>query len=427
MNFKQVKLDNYLMLLVKLSSVGLMFLVNVILARYMTMHEFGQYSYLMSILTIAVIFVIWGSDKSVLRLFSLKGEKNKIEINSSMSGLAGVVIINTFISAVVILVFIENSQIQRPYIEIWAALVFCLFLLSIGRISATISKGLGMPILSELVFNIFRPLAFIFIIIVCQITNVEINTLTVLFALIPSYFLSYTVTHYLNKKSVKINYEFSASLSVHIYRNFFVFFLIALGPVLMSNIDILQLGNMTNLETVAIYTVASKIVNLTLLGLVSANLIIAPKISPLWVENKTDELLNVIRHNNLFSLGVTALSTAFLVLFIDDIVMLYGEEYIDTAKHIVFLLIIGQIVNVLCGPVLLVASLTNLKHMATMVLIVSGLVMWLLCFLLIPNYGLQGAAIANIFAYTFLNVALALFIYTKNNINTTVFNLILSR
>lgn len=58
------------MLGVKIIAAGLLFLTQVVTARVMSIEQFGMYSYLLSIITVTSFLVIWGGDKSVLKLFS---------------------------------------------------------------------------------------------------------------------------------------------------------------------------------------------------------------------------------------------------------------------------------------------------------------------------------------------------------------------
>ena len=414
------------MLIIKVFAAALLFLTQVVPARIMSIEQFGMYSYLLSIVTVMSFVVLWGLDKSVIKLFSLRDNKDKNEISNKMFGVWVIVLINSVFFGTLISFYISQS-LETVYLSnIEILIVLCLLVISLARISASVTKGINKVIESEMAFNIIRPAIFSMALIAFYYVNLSVSLYQVITVLLISYLISFIVTTYISHQSVNLKFNYNLSSIPLLYKYSFAFLFVSIGSPLIANIDLLQLGSMAQPRDIALYSVASKIVNLVLLGLVSANLLIAPKIAPLYYDKRQNELYGLIRGNNKFVLGLTIIPIASILLFTEHILLLFGEQY-GEAGQIVTLLLVGQSISVLCGPVLLVSVMLGLQKKAAIIVLSSCGAIWFLCDILIPLYGTIGAAYANIFGYGFMNMVLAYYVYKHTGLNVTMTNLIVRR
>jgi len=411
------------MLIIKICAAGLLFISQVIPARIMNIDQFGMYSYLISIITVLSFIVIWGADKSVIKLFSMRHDKSKKEISDKMFGIWLVVLINTVVIGLMMVFYLSKSLNAAYFSDLELLVVVSLLVISLARISSSITKGISKVIASEVVFNIVRPTLFILGVLVVYLMNSSVSLMAVVIVLICSYLVSFLVTTYISHKSVDLTVSYSPDSISTVYRYSFAFLFVSIGSPLIANIDLLQLGSMVQTSDIALYSIASKMVNLVLLGLVSANLLIAPKISPLYYSSRLDELRMIIRGNNIFVLGLTIIPVVIILFFTDQILLLFGEQYIE-ANQIVLLLLLGQIMSVLCGPVLLVSVMTGLQNKAAIIVMSACGIIWFLCEILIPIYGMLGAAYANICGYSLMNITVAYYVYRHTGLNVTMTNIV---
>jgi O-antigen/teichoic acid export membrane protein len=84
----------------------------------------------------------------------------------------------------------------------------------------------------------------------------------------------------------------------------------------------------------------------------------------------------------------------FLILFGDKLLAIYGPGYAQAYPSLI-VLVIAQLVNTLCGPVGALLTMTGHEWYTFWVLGFSTLVNVILTILLIPFWGLAGAAVAS--------------------------------
>ena len=87
----------------------------------------------------------------------------------------------------------------------------------------------------------------------------------------------------------------------------------------------------------------------------------------------------------------------------EQILGVFGEEF-QTAAIPLIILLIGQIFNTVNGPTGIVLQLTGHQKVFKNIILVSSIINIALNYILIPMYGLVGAAIANSFSLILWNV-----------------------
>lgn len=412
------------MLIVKGSSLVALFLLQVLLARTLGLKAFGEYSYIISLITIASLFCIWGGERFLIKQVAIFNNRKQWNHYSKLTkNFFSIVLVNSFFVSLLIigyLYFAPNSHYSPLELTIIALL---LYVVSISRISASISKGLGFVTYSELIFTLGRPV-FIIVILLMSALFFSINIATILGITLLSYLLIHIIMW--RKNSALTKSKVTSKRSPHIlsyYKKAFPFLIIGLGFPLMVNLDIIVLGFFEKPESIAIYVASSKIIGIVLIGLTSANLLIAPKLPVLYKDNKMNEFIALIRRNNIFIFVVTLVPVLILGFYGRDILRVFGEEY--TKGHdVLLILLLSQSFNVIFGPVNLVAVMTGYQKISSYMVIIVCFLEFLLCIILIPKYGILGAAYSNLIAYFTINFALAILIKVKLGVNVTLTNLI---
>ena len=405
------------------SSVLLLF-SSVLVARVIDLDEFGIYSFITSLLTVLAFFALWGTDRLCLREVSTKKADSTFSsgVADTVTSSYAVVILNLIIISFGIFILLPKYTGSN---EVWIPIVAVsiLFFRALSRLSTSIIKGLHRVILSEILLNLLRPAVFVALLIAALIFTGGITALTALWFLCVSFFLTSLLSIiYILKK-----HPFSFSLSFCKIRKTYsisaAFFIIGIGLPLLSEINTIELGILGTDEQVALFSAARRIVTAVLLGLVSANLIISPKIAPLYRSKDYLGLTNLIRTNNRYVLLITIVPAVLLFIFSDQAMYLFGEEYVAASNYLRIMLI-GQLASVFCGPVLLVASLADLQRWASGTLLTSCAVSFIMCEVLIPKYGVYGAVYSAVAGVVLLNIVLATLIRYKLGVNTTMINIL---
>ncbi|MFI5136135.1 MAG: polysaccharide biosynthesis C-terminal domain-containing protein, partial [Chitinophagales bacterium] len=187
----------------------------------------------------------------------------------------------------------------------------------------------------------------------------------------------------------------------------------------LSQLQIIALGSLRGAKDTGVFAIASRLSDLEGYMLFAMNVVLAPIISKLYAENKMEELQKIIsnslRVGFLFSLPVIIGFLFFPAFFLH----FFGDEF-GSGKFALILLTISQVVNFSTGSVGYMLTMTGNQKTAIRLLFLCALLTTLLSVLLIPDLGVNGAAIAAAVNNVVLNVLMAVAVYRKTGINSTL-------
>ena len=181
--------------------------------------------------------------------------------------------------------------------------------------------------------------------------------------------------------------------------------LIGSYTIIMSRTDMLILGLFRPARDVGIYSAAAGTATAASLTLVAANAKAAPMMSAMFASGDRSGLERLVHTVTLWSFW-PALGTA-LVMWLggDRILALFGAEF-SAGYWALVILALGHIVNCGAGPVAALTSLTGYHALTARVFGWSTLGNVVLCLVLIPPFGLLGAAFASAATLMMLNLRL---------------------
>tara|TARA_Y100000389_G_scaffold200250_1_gene240264 strand:- start:381 stop:1589 length:1209 start_codon:yes stop_codon:yes gene_type:complete len=190
--------------------------------------------------------------------------------------------------------------------------------------------------------------------------------------------------------------------------------------MIMSWSDTLAVSYFMSSEDVANYRVAFKIATLITFTQFAINARIAPQISSLWSQKKPKELQSVIYKASFMNAVLGIPIFIFIVVFGQFLLSIFGEEF-ESSLNVMRVLCLGQVVNALCGPVMYLLNMTGNENKARNIMIYAGILNIAANIILIPLFGLQGAAWSTSLTMILWNVA-ALFVgFNRTGIRTLVF------
>ena len=188
--------------------------------------------------------------------------------------------------------------------------------------------------------------------------------------------------------SWKLNYD-----STEIWRAAMPMWGVGVLGVLMNWGASLLLGVWGASADIAVFHNAFRTAGLTMLVLVAINSIAAPKFSVLYHQGDRDGLKHLAIWSTRLMVLVCIPVVGCLLAFPEWVMGLFGSEFIVGAPALM-VLAIGQFVNVVTGSVGLLLSMTGHEKFALRASGLAAVCMLVLCFVLIPQYGVMGAAIA---------------------------------
>lgn len=185
--------------------------------------------------------------------------------------------------------------------------------------------------------------------------------------------------------------------------------------ILMGWADTFILGIFESGEHIGIYNVAVKISSLTGLSLMAINSILAPKIAQFYSKGETERLNEIIRFSASVNFYITLLIVLSIIVFHNWLLGLFGHAFLN-GKTALIVLCIGQIFNSLAGSVGIILQMTGYQKIFQNTLLLALFINLALNFMLIPHFGIMGAAFATVFSMIFWNITGAFYLNFKLNI-----------
>ena len=189
--------------------------------------------------------------------------------------------------------------------------------------------------------------------------------------------------------------------------------------MILGQTDIVLLGFFTDESSVGIYGAATRIVQLTTFGLAAINAIAAPVFARLYAAGDLPALQKVVTQSARAVFAFTAVVVIALWVGASWILNLFGEEF-GAAGTALKILLLGYTVSALAGSVGYLQTMTGHEAQAARFMVIAAILNIGLNLLLIPLYGIEGAAIATAIALVYWNVAGAVFVHRRLGVRSTI-------
>lgn len=196
---------------------------------------------------------------------------------------------------------------------------------------------------------------------------------------------------------------------------------IEMSQALFSTTDILVLGFFVSAEQVGIYKVAAAAAALLLFPVASMSSVYAPRVA---LGFSKGEIRAINADMKRLSTGVFLLVLPLLIVFLFfpdwPLRVLFSETYIDAAV-VLSILVSGIAVRLILGPVGWALAMTGHEHWCMRILLLGAAINLILNLLLIPPFGVIGAALGTMVATIITYLAMAIVLRTRTGIATWAF------
>jgi O-antigen/teichoic acid export membrane protein len=186
-----------------------------------------------------------------------------------------------------------------------------------------------------------------------------------------------------------------------------------------QRVDILLLGYLVGPVEAGIYAPAARVATTLSFGLVAVNAWAAPLISERHARGDRPGLEHLVRLSARGIFFFTLPLTVAVVAFGEPILELFGPEFVRGYRPLL-LLALGQLVNALTGPVGLLLTMTGRQNTALVISAAHLVPMFALCVVLIPSYGIVGAAFAAALTNASRNVVMAVVVWRRMGVRATI-------
>lgn len=405
-------------------------LTSLILARVLGVNDYGAYAYVMSWIMLLGIPSGLGLEKVMVRYvatYNREEEWGKIKglVNYSVYA----VLIVSFFLALSVFVFMQFVIADKAESRIYIPLLVALALLPLNSILSrqdAALRGFQWIISGQLAPMLVKPLLFVAFVgsvwhFFRSFLNVSVViSLNILATVTAILFASYLLHRASPKQVIQ-------SKPVYETRDWIksAFPLMLMGGLYMINgqADIIMLGFLKGPEFSGVYQIANRGAGLILLVLSAVIASLAPLIAHLYAGRELNRLQHLITRACRLTLLLSLPFALTLVLFGKQILGLFGEEFV-TGYTALVILGFSQLVNVASGPVANILMMTGHERDAARGVGISTVINVALNALLIPFFGLEGAAIATGSSTIVWNLIFIWYVKERINIHPTVFGII---
>jgi len=364
----------------------IMFLTTIYITNNVTEQVYGEFRLTFSLISILVLALMLGRDSSVLYFYQ-KEKKDSVILEEVMSGLLlisiGCVILYLF-DDFFIRTLLSNQVSKGSYhlsllmIPLWAAYNL---LTPVVRVKGFVNSSF---VLSNLLQRFLRfPFLVVFVILgytgFAGLAWSMILSQILLLGILLYYLFSVVQWSTPAISSFFTRFGYALSLGVN-----------SIILAIAGKIDVLILGKLSSVVDVAVYDIVTSLAIVCLFPYIALSKSFEPR---LYQYFSHPEKRASYRLNLSLAMTLTTLGGVFFIIFSREILALFGSEYIR--GDFAFLLVSVSYILISCwGAVSEWMTMNGFAKFNFAFLIISAAINIILCYLLIPLYGLTGAALA---------------------------------
>lgn len=401
---------------IKLVNVCAGFISTIILVKLLNTTQFGVYAFFLSVLSILIIPSTMGIPEVVLREVAKNSnikQKNKLKL--VLLWARNATFFCSILSMFIFIIFYNFYDFSKLALDknifLLLCLIICIPLSSINAVRSSALLGLNEPIIGQIIENLVRPLSLLVLLLITLLLidgtiKAEVGLYIYACSLIISFF---TGLYFLIKKtpnfgSEKIEVTFKDTL--FLTKSALPLAFISGLYIVSQQIDLILLGFISTVENLAIYKIAIQLSVLIIFGQQVLRAVVAPKFSKLWDEGKIIDLQRISIISSRVSL-FSAIVIFYVFYLFGEYILKYffGEHYLSA--YIPMLIICGaQIINAATGSTGLLLNMCGKEKQSIFGLIIGCVVNLLVSIILIPIYGVVGAAIGTASGIIVCNILL---------------------
>ena len=400
---------------------GLLYLFNIIVARFLGSAAYGLFSIGRIIINIAFMLALFGLQSGILRYVSIyHGLRDNERLKGAIISALKVVIPLSLVVSALLFGLAETISTQI-FDKKELTIVIKLFSISIPFISLStifisVTKGFQKMQYTVYARHIFEPIIKMLLALTLFLIGWKLMGAVLAFV-IANIFSLFLCFYYLKNLFPIFNSQIKPIYETKkLIRFSFPLLFVGLLSLLMLRIDILMLGHFKTAEDVGIYSAAMQTSILVLIILTSFNAIFAPIIADLYNKKELSRLKSLFKTVTKWVFQLTFPIFLLMVIFARDILSLFGPTFMVGVICLV-ILATAQFINSCTGSVgymIMMSGRSNINFYNALFMCIMNIV---LNYILIPAYGIIGAALATGISIVSINLIRLLEVYSLMKIH----------
>jgi O-antigen/teichoic acid export membrane protein len=404
--------------LMRVGGLVMGFVITFIIAHYFGAKGLGDYVLAVIVLRVFVLIAKLGMDTASIRFIAEYASKNYWEgIELYRSKVSLVLFVSSILFSIIMFLsasYIANIIGANPtYIKLNS-----FFIMPMAFFILNYQSLRGLKKIAEFSFFYWMSrvtFSAIIILIAVQFSqNENITIFAFLLGLLIVSALSYFIfRNSLNLKKGLNNQPMEYKTITVGYKEIFVvsfpLLLAQSGQFIMAWTDKLMLGGLMTSADVGVYDVAFKLSMFVNIALTSISSITSPKFAEMYSIGDMTRLKKVVHQATKITFWSTLPLFIGFLLLSPFLLSIFGEEF-KTGFYVLCFLSLARLISALTGPAGNLLQMTGKQVVFMNVLFVGAFINIILNFLLIPIYGIEGAALASMGSIVFWNITMVYYV-----------------
>jgi O-antigen/teichoic acid export membrane protein len=402
---------------IRVVSMLINFLVQIVMARVMGLAAFGSASTALAILNIVVIPAALGYDTAAIRFVALT-QDDEPRLRAITVRIGATVARSCVVTAILVGVAAAVESAVGNH-ELAVGLAFLVAIVpgfALVRVAEAWLRGSGSVVRALINSNVLVPaLSIVFLLIqrVAAGPHHEISVAGALGARAVATALSVAlvVAFVLRRIDWRLSPrgEIDAAADSEMQKVAVVLCGVAFLTMAVNQIDVVAVSNLRGASAAGIYSAASRVALSMNVCIVAVAFVLAPRVARLFADGATAQLQHEVSSAAFWSGGLMAVACLILIPESAFVLHVFGSKF-GSGSDALRILMLGQLANGLCGPVAVVLNMTGKQMLAIRALGVAAIVDVVALGVLIPRFGLTGAACATASCTFIWNVAMLAYV-----------------
>jgi O-antigen/teichoic acid export membrane protein len=377
--------------------------------------HFGLIQILVAYAIVVSTITTLGIPKTFVRFFPAIKEKGQLYFLSLITSLLGFVLasISYVLFKEQIFVLLNASDLLK---ENFFYIVLLVFFIGFYDVLTAVSRSFLSAATPIFINEIFLKVYSMLVLLFHWFGYLDFNTFLKIYLF--GYFLKFTILFLIQWKNDRFSLAFSVNdLKLKEILSFGLFVFVGGASVMIvTRVDMMMIGSMLDLEQVAFYTVAFFIGNAIKVPGKSIGAISIPLVAKAWEKQDYKQIQTLYTKSSINQLIIGGILFLCIWLNVDEIFSLLPAKFQD-GKWVVFYIATAQLFGMATGinGAIIVNSKYYRYDLYTNIILVFVTIS--ANYLLIPEHGIDGAAMATAISVLLFNLIRLLLIKVKMNMH----------